>query len=87
MMECIDIIADVIGKCKLEEYRKKFPDFDSVFKISNMLCDIGKKQIDPNSKDGKHFRIEIEECLRIFCQEYEQYGIKPKISLTWDLTQ
>ena len=80
-----NIFTDVLVENKFKELREKFPDFNAIYEISNMLCDVGKHKIEPNSDDGENMQRELNKRVDIFCHEYEQYGIKPHMNLTWEI--
>lgn len=71
----------------INETRKKSKRFDALCSIDECLRYVAKNRIEPNTKDGKHIYLELEEILATFNKEFIKMGVNPNLSVNWQLNE
>lgn len=86
-MTAQEIIIDMAEEHALEKLRKKSKAFDAVTRIHNCLVDAAEQRIAPDSKQGKHLKVEVDDAIEEFNAAYKSHGLKPNLSINYELCE
>ena len=89
-MDLLKTIVDFLATATdegINETRKKSKRFNALCSIDECLRTIAKHRVEPNTKEGKHIYLELEEILTTFNQEFIKMGVNPHLSINWELCE
>lgn len=78
-------ILDFFKNCLLDDLRQKNVCFRSASTINSILCYIADNHIQPDSNEGQHIAVDLNAAISDFNKEFENQGVKPNLSLNWEL--
>lgn len=86
LQDWLDVLETATDK-GINETRKKSKRFNALCSIDECLRYVARNRIEPNTKDGKHIYLELEEILATFNQEFMKMGVNPNLSVNWQLCE
>lgn len=85
MEDCTNFFLEVAQSLSIRSVREKYKDFDALCTIDNMLLYIAQNRISPESPNGKHVKVDLEEAIKVFTDSFKEKGINLHFSIDWNL--
>ncbi len=85
-MDFFGFASDVLKSYSIDDLKKKNVRFNAVSTINDILCYIADNHIQPDSNEGQHITIDLNAAISDFNKDFEKRGVKPNLSLNWELS-